>query len=232
MDLEIQDVAELLNVSEATIKHWLTEGKLPYYRMDAQFRFSRAEIEDWLMEKKNEGQIGMEESLSPHRPVVGNRQFSLYRALHRGSVWAPDFLMSKEEIIRWTMEQMANNFDLDAAVLSELFLDREQMAPTALGSGIAVPHTRDFLLNRHFDVIEVVYPLVPLDYGALDGRPVHTLFFLFASEDRQHLHLLAKLAHLCSDENARNFLQTKPSKERLLDYVKSCEKNTLPSLVS
>jgi PTS system nitrogen regulatory IIA component len=226
MDLGIQDVAELLNVSEETIRHWLSEKTIPYYRMDDQFRFNRAEIEDWLMEKTLDGKIGGEEDPSSKKPVTGSRQFSLYRALHRGSVWSLDIPMSKEEMIRWTMQQMAHTFDLDAIVLSELFLDRERMAPTALGSGIAVPHTRDFLLNRHFDVIEVVYPLVPIAYGALDGRPVHTLFFLFASEDGQHLHLLAKLAHLCSDEAARVFLQTKPSKEKLLEYVKSREKST------
>lgn len=226
MDLEIRDVAELLSVSEQTIKHWLSEGKIPYYRMDEQIRFSRAEIEDWLMEKKFNEQMGFEDDLSHRRQVAGNRQFSLYRALHKGRVWAPRVEMTKEEIIRWTMEQMANHFELDAAVLSDLFLDREQMAPTALGAGIAVPHTRDFLLNRHFDVIEVVYPVFPLDYGALDHRPVHTLFFLFASEDRQHLHLLAKLAHLCSSEETRTFLQTKPPKDKLLEYVKSCEKTS------
>jgi len=122
-----------------------------------------------------------------------------------------------------TMEHMATRFDLDAAVLTDLFLDRERMMPTTLGHGIGVPHTRDFLLNTHYDVIEVVYPEQAIDYGALDGEPVHTLFFLFACEDRHHLNLLAKLAHLNANEKTRAFFRTRPTKERLLDFIKHWE---------
>lgn len=215
MDLEIKDVIELLGVSESTIHQWLSEGKIPAYKMGSQYRFSRSEIEDWLIQKNVEG--------SKRQTSGGNRQFSLYRALHRGGVLSPSEPMSKEELIRWTMKQMAISFDLDPVVLAELFLDREQLAPTALGHGIAVPHTRDFLLDTHFDVIEVVYPKEPIEFGALDKKPVHTLFFLFASEDKQHLHLLAKLAHLCSNKEAREFLQLKPSKEEFLSFIKEWE---------
>ena len=49
MDLKIKDVAELLSVSETTIRRWLTEGKIPAYRINHQYRFSRLEIEDWMM---------------------------------------------------------------------------------------------------------------------------------------------------------------------------------------
>ena len=54
MDLKIKDVAELLSVSETTIRNWLVEGKIPFYRMEEQFRFSRSEIEDWLNKQANE----------------------------------------------------------------------------------------------------------------------------------------------------------------------------------
>jgi nitrogen PTS system EIIA component len=100
--------------------------------------------------------------------------------------------------------------------------------PTSLSHGIGVPHTRDFLLNTHFDVITVVYPEQPIEYGALDGQLVHTLFFLFACEDKRHLHLLAKLAHLTSNEKACAFLRTKPSKERLLEFMKHWESSLNP----
>ena len=33
MDLKIKDVAELLSVSETTIRRWVTEGKIPVYRL-------------------------------------------------------------------------------------------------------------------------------------------------------------------------------------------------------
>ena len=52
MDLKIKDVAELLNVSETTIRRWLQENKIPAYKLNHQYRFSTAEIEDWVLSCK------------------------------------------------------------------------------------------------------------------------------------------------------------------------------------
>ena len=49
MDLKIGDVAELLQVSEKTIRRWLAEEKIPSYRINDQYRFSLMEIENWMM---------------------------------------------------------------------------------------------------------------------------------------------------------------------------------------
>lgn len=217
MDLKIKDVAELLNISESTVRKWLSEGKIPAYRLNRQYRFNRSEIEDWVMRQK----LNSFEEKDSAQPT-GALQFSLYRGINRGDVLTIGF-SKKEDIIAEAMKFMAKRFDLDATVLTELFLDRERLMPTGLGFGIGVPHTRDFLLDTHFDVVLVVYPKTPIDYGALDNEPVHTLFFLFAAEDKNHLHLLSKVAHLSSNEKARSFLKTKPSKESLLDYVKNWE---------
>ncbi len=233
MDLKIKDVAELLNISETTIRRWLVDKKIPAYRLNRQYRFSRAEIEDWLIQHKIGAAIDQEkehqktlEKKEDRSSPVGNMQFSLYRAIYRGEVLDNVPGETKEEIIRSTMQQMATRFDFDPEVLTDLFLDREKMMPTTLNHGIGVPHTRDFLLDTHYDVIMVVYPKQSIEYGALDSEPVHTLFFLFACEDTHHLHLLAKLAHLSTNEKTRAFFRTKPSKERFLNFVKHWE-NTL-----
>jgi excisionase family DNA binding protein len=52
MDLKIKDVADLLNVSESTIRRWIAEGKIPAYLINHQYRFSRTEIENWVMNHK------------------------------------------------------------------------------------------------------------------------------------------------------------------------------------
>ena len=215
MDLKLKDVSDLINVSESTLRRWVSEGKIPGYRINRQYRFSRTEIEDWLIQQKIDR--GLEENRKSHM------KFSLYRAINRGEVLTDLPGTTKEEIFSEALKVMANKFDLDASVLTELFLDRESKMATALGHGIAVPHTRDFLLDTHYDVVLVVYPKTPLKYGALDGESVHTLFFLFAAEDRNHLNLLAKVAHLSSQKSARDLFCSHPSKETLLDFIKKWE---------
>lgn len=233
MDLKIKDVAELLNVSETTIRRWLADGKIPAYRLNHQYRFNRIEIEDWVMSLKlnkshhaidtfpQEENINSEETKS--RVSGGSKQFSLYRAIHKGGVLFKVPGKTKDELIRSTVKQIGQELNGDSDVISGLLMERELMQPTALNNGIAIPHTRDFLLNAHYDMVTVVFPENPLPYGALDGKPVHTLFFLFASDDKHHLHLLAKIAHLSSQPETLSLLQSKPSKEQLLEYIKDWE---------
>ncbi|MBS0603826.1 MAG: PTS sugar transporter subunit IIA [Verrucomicrobia bacterium] len=237
MDLKIKDVAELLNVSETTIRRWLSDGKIPAYRINHQYRFSRIEIENWMMRCKlkssevgpsalNETQIYPPiEEMDSHEASSrgGMHHFCLYRAIHQGDVFSSISGKSKEEIIRGTTKAIAQKLNVDAEVLSELLIDREKLMPTALNNGIAVPHTRDFLRKGPLDMVFVVFPKEPIEYGALDGKPVHALFFLFASNDKGHLQLLAKLAHLSSSPKALEFLRTKPNKKELLDFIRGWE---------
>jgi nitrogen PTS system EIIA component len=229
MDLKLKDVAELLNVSETTVRRWLTQGKIPAYRLNHQYRFSRIEIEDWMVQCKLRQQQQQflsfdEKQIYPTTESSGRQQFSFYRAVLKGGLIADLTGTTKEEIIRATMKTAAPRLGLDADILSELLMDREAMMPTALNHGIAVPHPRDTILqNPASDQIITVFPRKPIEYGALDGKPVHTLFFLFSSSDKTHLHLLAKLAHLSTDEKTLKLLMTKPSHEQFLEYIKNWE---------
>lgn len=221
MDLKISDVADLLNVPETTIKRWVSDGDIPNYQIDQLTLFSRTDIENWMISRKNESA----QKVFPftRQKEGGSKQFSLFRAIHKGEVLHRLKGNNKEEVIRATMRKVAKFLNVDADVMTDLLLDRERLMPTALGHGIAVPHTRDSLLSSHHDVVIPVFLDHPLEYGALDGRPVHTLFFLFACEDKRHLHLLAKIAHLSNQSEALNLFQLQPSKEELLSFIKNWE---------
>ena len=232
MDLKIKDVAEILNVSATTIRRWLYEGKIPAYRIHGHYRFSRIEIESWVLNQKpaeDNSFLPDKEEETLHKG--GSKQFSLFRALNKGSVFHKVPGSTKEEIIRKSTKMLSEKLNLDADVVAELLLDREKLQPTALNNGIAAPHTRDFLLSSHHDVVAFVFPEKEIIYGALDGKPVHSLIFLFASDDRKHLQLLAKIAHLSSQDEAIRFFKTAPNKETLLEYVKNWESSIPTSAI-
>ena len=84
MDLKIKDVAELLRVSETTVRRWLSSGKIPAYRLNHQYRFSRTEIEDWMMAKSSKEEPFFDNN---HAKESGMQAFGLYRALHIGVVF-------------------------------------------------------------------------------------------------------------------------------------------------
>lgn len=230
MDLKIKDVAELLNVSVTTIRRWLKEGKIPAYQLYHQYRFSRSEIEDWMMKCKLKGTPLGEKQIYPPleqedaAPRGGTQQFSLYRAMYKGGILRDISGNTKKEVIKNAMKTAAPRIGLDPELVSELLLDREEMMSTGLDSGIAIPHPRESLLEHPgSDAVITTFLHKPIEYGALDGKPVHTLFFLFSSSDKTHLHLLSKLAHLCSQPQVLEFLASKPSSEQLLSFVKEWE---------
>ena len=236
MDLKIKDVAELLNVSETTVRRWLKDGKIPAYQLHHQYRFSRGEIEDWMVKcKLNLTENGFspfeERQIYPELEEGsavrgGSQQFGLYRAMHKGGVVADIVAKNKNQLIKTVMAKMAPRLGLDPDLMSELLIDREELMSTALNSGMAVPHPRDIVLEvPGSDAIITVFPEKPIDYDALDGQPVHVLFFLFSSSDKTHLHLLSKLAHLGSQPEALDFLSVKPTQENLLAYIKEWEAN-------
>lgn len=221
MDLKIADVAKLLSVSEGTVQEWIVEKKIPTYSLGEEYRFCRTEIEKWLLNHNSGSSDGSPLDLAKFSG--GSRQFSLFRAIHKGDVLHNVPGKTKEEVISTTVRSVAPKMQVDADVMIDMLLDREKLMSTALSNGIAVPHSRDSLSHAMQDAIYVVFPEQPLQYGALDDQPVHTLFFLFACEDRQHLHLLAKIAHFARHPAYLDFLLTKPSKEKLLSFMKEWE---------
>lgn len=233
MDLKIKDVAELLNVSEITIRNWVGNALIPAYKINGQYLFSRPEIESWVINHK----LKTDEGVSPFctnqkkktseaesKQSAGSQKFSLYRALHKGQVLNQIPGTEKEDVIRNATEQLSHAEKVDSEMLADMLIDREKLQPTALNNGIAVPHTRDFVLSPTHDIVVFAFPEKPIAYGALDGEPVHTLIFLFACSDKRHLHLLAKIAHLSSQEPIRKMLQERPNKEKLLEFIEGWER--------
>ncbi len=222
MDLRKKDIAELLTVSEETINDLVEKGGLPCYKIAGEYRFSPSEIEDWMVKvlASEKGILPFGEGASEKPPW---QQFGLYRAIHQGEVLTNFATESKEELIYLTIDEVSEKLKLNPTAVAELFLERENLMPTALNQGIAIPHTREFLIGGIKDSVVVVYPKTPIEWGALDNMPVHTLFFLFACDDRRHLNLLAKIAHFISNEENLHFLQTRPDKTALLSYIKEWE---------
>ena len=52
MQLGVRDVSKLLNVSEKTVYRWISQGVLPAYRVNEQYRFNRAELLEWATSRK------------------------------------------------------------------------------------------------------------------------------------------------------------------------------------
>src|SRR5262249_18768719 len=94
--------------------------------------------------------------------------------------------------------------EVDRKLLLRVLLEREALQSTAIGDGIAIPHVRHpIVLRVPTATIALAFPAVPLDFGALDGGPVETLFLLVSPTVREPLRLLARLSFSLHDDGFR-----------------------------
>lgn len=50
--VNLEDIAIHLSVSQDTIRTWIKEGKLPFYRAGKRYRFKISEIDEWVRQGK------------------------------------------------------------------------------------------------------------------------------------------------------------------------------------
>ncbi|WP_348663903.1 PTS sugar transporter subunit IIA [Chlamydia vaughanii] len=221
MDLKLEELASLLDVSENTVRKWLEDGAIPSYSMNNEYRFNREEIEDWIL--NNQALVGLERDEKNEDFRDLSLKYSLYKAIYRGGIIRDVVVKNKTEALQYASSYIAEKFNLDANVLFEMLAYRESLMSTGIGEGIALPHAKDFLINSYYDVVVPMFLSTSIDFGALDGKPVNVLFFLFASQDKSHLNLVNKIVHLGMSLEARSFLTNYPDKDQLLAYIKNWE---------
>jgi len=205
MRLGVREVAVHLGVSENAIFRWVERDHLPATRIDGQFRFDPAAVYEW--------------ATSRGLPISGNlfaepeesiAALPLMSALRAGGVVGGLRGEDKRAVITAAVERLQLPAHVDRAIVLEMLLAREKLGSTGVGEGFAIPHVRDPI------VLRVPAPLVtlflldrPIDFGALDARPVHTLFVAITPTIKLHLLILSRLASVLHDGSVREAIRTR-----------------------
>lgn len=100
-------------------------------------------------------------------------------------------------------------------------VSRERILSTAVGTGVAIPHPRRTLLRSDQDQkIYVVYPSEAQDMNAPDSRSVYVMFILLTYTPKFHLQVLSGLAKSLQSVKFQGILESKPTKEVLVEALK------------
>lgn len=109
------------------------------------------------------------------------------------------------------LRELARLFDgieeaVDQASIVKVFEEREALASTGVGSGVAIPHGRLSEVKRLRAALGISSEGV--DFDAIDGRPAHILVAVLGPEQKtgEHLKALARFSRLLRDETVRRRL--------------------------
>jgi fructose-specific PTS system IIA-like component len=128
---------------------------------------------------------------------------------------------SKEEAIR----EIINAFYIKARTndpdrLEEAVWLREEVYSTGLGYGFAIPHCKtDAVVTGSIGVLKLSRPV---EWGALDGQPVHTVILLAAREsdaNGRHMQIFSQLARKLMSEEFRSQLVQAEDPNAVLGYL-------------
>lgn len=50
--VNLEDIAVHLSMSEDTVRTWVKENKLPFYRVGKRYKFKISEVDEWVREGK------------------------------------------------------------------------------------------------------------------------------------------------------------------------------------
>ena len=221
MDLSVREVARLLDVSEETVYRWVKAGTLPSYRVGEIYRFNRVELQEWA--------VAHNHKVAPDR-IATRALPSLVDAVARGGVYYGIAGARREDVLASIAELDGIPSNVDRKMLHELLVAREQLAPTGLGGGIAIPHPRDPLVVRVDEPrVLVGFLAQPVDFHAVDGQPVRVVFVLLSPTVKRHLEILARLAYALHDEPLRELLRITAPREALLERLRAIEAAPTPT---
>ena len=108
---------------------------------------------------------------------------------------------------------------IDRATLSRVLIEREQLASTAIGEGVAIPH------GKLGAVGEIVACLgrapAGVEFDSMDGQPTYLFFVLVAPESSTgaHLKALARISRVFKDPEFRRRLMAAGDAESMYHVV-------------
>lgn len=112
----------------------------------------------------------------------------------------------------------------DKAQYKAGILEREEEGTTAIGEGIAIPHSKNAAVKK----AGIASMTVPkgVDYDSMDGEPSNLFFMIAAPKDGADVHLdaLARLSTLLMDTNFRTNLLAAKNAEEYLNVIDKAEK--------
>lgn len=110
---------------------------------------------------------------------------------------------TKEGAISELARLLSGSVGVEADPIRRVLSERERLASTGVGSGVAIPHGR----LRAIKQIRVALAVhrTGLHFDAIDGQPVQIFVAIIGpdSEPTAHLRLLARTSRILREESAR-----------------------------
>lgn len=107
---------------------------------------------------------------------------------------------NKRSLLQQLANLAAQRLELDSTAILASLTEREQLGSTGFGQGVAIPHGKVEALSRIYCLF--VRLAEPIDFKAIDSKPVDLVFLLLSPPDAgaEHLKALAAISRVTRHE--------------------------------
>lgn len=230
---DIEAVAEYLHLTPADVAQRVKDRAIPFERRGDRVVFRKSEIDDWASQRilslPGERLAAYHDKSTRHTREILDEEALLPERLSLGAIASAMTSKTKSSVLRdlVTLADKTGNLN-DPKILLESLEAREELCPTAMPGGFALPHPRapePYLFENSF--IVVGRPVQEIFFGAPDGEPTRLFFLLCCKDDRLHLHILARLCLIAMRTDVISQLLNAADPAAMRDALIAAEQETL-----
>lgn len=140
------------------------------------------------------------------------------------SIKVPLEATEKKAVIGELVDLLAGaKFIKDAETIKKVVWEREQQRTTGIGEGLAIPHGKSKASDGL--VMAIGRPSEPIDFDAIDKRPVRLIVLLISPPEKtaDHIQALGKISRMMSDPTTRHAAYNAESADDLYEIFKKSE---------
>lgn len=214
----IQDAASYLHIAEKTVSRMIQRGELPAVRLGGQWRFVPEQLSEWLHAK------GSRPDSLRDLLRIDPLAVPIDRLLHPDRIVTKDDSPHADAVLQRLAEMVGATYPtVDPEEYKEALQDREDLASTSLGGGLAIPHIRRIEDNppESMDIFTIITQQ-PVRYGGGEC----SLFCLVVTNDLVlHLRILQKIGYVLRKDGLVETLQSIGHPDDVIARVLEAERN-------
>jgi PTS system nitrogen regulatory IIA component len=228
--MDMEQLAAYLQRDVREVGKLANRGHLPGHKVGGQWRFARAEINQWIetqLPTLTEKELTNLESTGPQ----GDGEPLLANLLSEASIAVPLAASTRASVLKELVTLAEQSWQVyDPETILEAVRQREEMASTALPSGVAIPHPRRPLPAALGESV-VAYARIGsgIPFGAPHGGLTDLFFLVCCRDDSTHLRVLARLTRLFQRPGFLDELRAAETPSESWETIASAEQQLLQS---